>query len=375
MLIPEILSRYISQLVKGYHPHTESLIIALIAVAAGIIFRLILYFTLVLYRKGGNLFATMLLKRLNGIFFLVFPIFFLLLVMPVIQMPISMKVIVLRILQISFIITLAWLLVKLMYVIQDVLLHKYNIEKPDNIRERKIQTQILFIRKMVIIIIVILAVGFVFTRFEGMRRIGSGILTSAGIAGVIIGFAAQKSIANLLAGLQIAFTQPIRLDDVVIVEGEYGRIEEITLTYVVVRLWDLRRMVLPITYFIEKPFQNWTRNEAALIGSVYIFADYVVPIDALRTELERLVHNSPLWDKSVCALQVTNTDKQAIEIRCLVSAHNSGDLFDIRCMVRENLITFVQKNYPESLPRFRADIFTKTEVQPHLNTSLPNNPE
>ena len=187
------------------------------------------------------------------------------------------------------------------------------------------------------------------------------MLASAGVAGIVIGFAAQKSLATLLAGFQIALTQPIRIDDVVIVEGEWGRIEEITLTYVVVRIWDLRRLIVPITYFIEQPFQNWTRVSADILGTVFLYVDYNVPVDAVRKELTRLLEASPLWDRKVNVLQVTDSKEGTVELRALASASDAGRAFDLRCDVREKLVAFIQQNYPESLPRLRASLSQQSD--------------
>ena len=186
-----------------------------------------------------------------------------------------------------------------------------------------------------------------------MRQFGTSILASAGIAGIVIGFAAQRTLGNVLAGIQIALTQPLLIDDIVFVEGEFGQIEEITLTYVTVRTWDLRRMILPITYFVEKPFQNWSRVSTDLLGAVVLYLDYQAPIGELRKELKRLVENNPNWDTKVCGLQVTDIKQTAIEVRALVSASNPGRVFDLRCEVREGLIEFLCRSHPESLPRQR----------------------
>ncbi|MEM8526587.1 MAG: mechanosensitive ion channel domain-containing protein [Bacteroidota bacterium] len=188
------------------------------------------------------------------------------------------------------------------------------------------------------------------------------MLTSAGVAGIIIGFAAQKSIANLLAGLQIAFTQPIRMDDVVIIEGEFGRVEEITLTYIVVRLWDQRRMITPLNYFIEKPFQNWTRLNSELLGSVFIYADYDLPIEPLRNELNKITEDHPLWDGRVRNVLLTDLTENVMKIRMLVSARSSGDAFDLRCFIREHMVTFIQENYPNSLPKTRVEMLPMGEL-------------
>ncbi|MFW6180998.1 MAG: mechanosensitive ion channel family protein, partial [Spirochaetota bacterium] len=151
-------------------------------------------------------------------------------------------------------------------------------------------------------------------------------------------------------------TQPIKIDDVVIVEGEWGRVEEITLTYVVVRIWDLRRLILPITYFVEQPFQNWTRESANILGSVFLYTDFRIPVQEVREELTRVLEGHPLWDREVCTLQVTNLSERGVELRALMSARNSSDAWNLRCEVREKLLAFVQTNYPRSLPRFRAEL-------------------
>ena len=259
-----------------------------------------------------------------------------------------------KLISISMTFLIAWALIRFISVMQDFVLYRYDIKKANNLHERKIRTQLQFIKRILIGVIVFVAVAMVLLSFNTMRKIGTGLLTGVGVGGIIIGFAAQRSLANLLAGFQIAFTQPIRIDDAVIVENEYGLIEEITLTYVVVRIWDERRMVLPINYFIEKPFQNWTRTSAELLGTVLIYTDYTIPVQAVRDELTRLLKANKLWDGRVNALQVTNTSERTIELRALMSARNSGEMFDLRCYVRENLIQFIQKNYEAALPHERA---------------------
>jgi hypothetical protein len=186
--------------------------------------------------------------------------------------------------------------------------------------------------------------------------VGTGLLTGVGLSGIIIGFAAQRSISNLLAGFQIAFTQPIRIDDIIVAEGESGTVEEITLTYVVLRIWDERRLVLPINYFIERPFQNWTRTSSELLGTVIIYADYNLPIEPVRQELARLLQQSKFWDGRVNALHVTDATENTIQVRALMSGRNSGDVFELRCFVRENLIKFISDNFSDSLPRNRTEI-------------------
>jgi small-conductance mechanosensitive channel len=190
--------------------------------------------------------------------------------------------------------------------------------------------------------------------FESVRQFGASILASAGIAGIVVGLAAQRSIATLLAGFQIAMTQPIRVDDVVIVEGEWGRIEDITLTYVVVKVWDQRRLIVPMTHFLERPFQNWTRTSAEMLGTVLLYADYSVPVGELRDELTRILSHSRYWDGRVNVLQVTESKEYSVELRALVSAADASQAWELRCEVREQLVTFMQRRHPESLPRLRT---------------------
>ena len=254
---------------------------------------------------------------------------------------------------IFLVIAFASLLINSIKIFEDYVYHQYDLKKDDNLKERKIRTQLLFIRKVIIIIIVLITLAIILLSFNNVRRIGAGLLTGVGISSIIIGFAAQKSLGNFLAGFQIAFTQPIRIDDVLVVEGEWGRIEDITLTYVVLNIWDQRRLILPITYFIEKPFQNWTRTTSELLGTVFLYMDYSIQVDKLRTELIRILDTTPLWDKRVGILQVTDAREQTIELRALVSARNSSQAFDLRCYVRENLIKYISENEPQSLPQKR----------------------
>jgi small-conductance mechanosensitive channel len=191
--------------------------------------------------------------------------------------------------------------------------------------------------------------------FEQVRRFGTSILASAGVVGIIIGFAAQRTIANLFAGFQLAITQPIRIDDVVIVEGEWGRIEEITLTYIVMRIWDERRLIVPLSHFIEKPFQNWTRVSGEILGSVFVFADYTMPLEEIRKEAKRLVEEHPDWDKRFWNVQVTDVTDRSMQIRVLATAANSGKAWNLRCHVREKLIEFMQKYHQSNLPKVRAE--------------------
>jgi small-conductance mechanosensitive channel len=254
---------------------------------------------------------------------------------------------------ILLIITFSVLIVHGVNEVQAALMSRHRLDAEDNLSARKIYTQVSVIRKIIVSAVVIVATGSILMMFDPVRQFGTSILASAGIAGIVIGFAAQKTLGNVLAGIQIALTQPLLIDDIVVVEGEFGQIEEITLTYVTVRTWDLRRLVVPITQFVEKPFQNWSRVSTELLGTVILYLDYQAPMGELRKELKRLVENHPKWDKKVCGLQVTDTKEHVIEVRALVSATDPGQLGDLRCDIREGLINFLVKNHPESLPRSR----------------------
>jgi small-conductance mechanosensitive channel len=249
---------------------------------------------------------------------------------------------------------LAIVLVQIVDAVAAFVLRQHRLDVADNLQARAIHTQVLVLKKVAISVIGIFTVASMLMIFDSVRQFGASILASAGIAGIVIGFAAQRSIATLLAGFQIALTQPIRVDDVVIVENEWGRIEEITLTYVVVRVWDLRRLIVPISYFIEHPFQNWTRSSAEILGTVFLYVDYTVPVGAIRAELTRILTASRYWDRKVNVLQVTDAKEHTLEMRALASAADASLAWDLRCEIREQLIEFIQRRYPDSLPRIRA---------------------
>ena len=258
-----------------------------------------------------------------------------------------------------------WILISSLRTLKRVLIYKFDTSVEDNLRSRKFQTQFNILESVFIVVIIVIAIGAVLMLFDDVRKLGISLFASAGVAGLIVGLAAQKFIGAVIAGLQIAITQPIRLDDVVIIEGEWGRIEEITLTYVVVKIWDLRRLIVPTSYFFEKPFQNWTRTSADILGTVFIYTDYHVSFEALREELTRLLNSTPLWNKKVNVLQVTDAKQNGVEVRALMSAKDASTAWDLRVYIREKLIEFIQKNYPESLPKTRILVQgdgQKTEV-------------
>lgn len=258
-------------------------------------------------------------------------------------------------LHILLVVLVGWFAIGCVFVLQDALTRRYDINAENNIRARRIHTQAQVLRRILIGFIVVIDIGCILWTFPDPQlwHYGSGLIASAGLATIVLAAAAKPTVGNLLAGLQIAFTEPIRIDDVVIVQGEWGRIEEITTSYVVVRIWDLRRLIVPLSYFIENPFQNWTREHTDLLGTAFLYIDYSVPVQALREHFAKVLEASPLWDRKVCSTQVTNLSEHTMEIRCLMSARNSSDQFDLRCIVREEMVKFIQDNYPDAFPRTR----------------------
>ena len=252
--------------------------------------------------------------------------------------------------------SISWLLVEGARVMELFLLSFYRVDVADNRQARRIHTQLRFLRHFIVILVFILGLASILMLFDQVRQLGASLLASAGVLGIVVGLAAQRSIANLLVGLQIALTQPITLDDVVIIEGEWGRIEEITATYVVVRIWDRRCLIVPLTYFTETPFQNWTRTSAQILGTIFLYVDYTVNVEKIRQKLKELVQESTHWDGRVCGLVVTDSRERTMELRCLVSAADSSSAWDLRCEIREKLIAHIQEHYPGSLPRVRMEV-------------------
>ena len=264
----------------------------------------------------------------------------------------------------ALIASLTWLGVRSVSAVADTIIELNPADSPDNLQARRIQTQTKVLARSVMVLIILLGAGFGLTTLPLLRQIGTSLLASAGVAGLVVGFAAKPVLGNLLAGMQLALPQPIRLGDVVIVENEWGHVEEITGTYVVVRIWDLRRMIVPLQWFIEHPFQNWTRTSSDILGVVTIWADYRLPLDLIRREAERICKAAPEWDGQLCLTQLVDTNERAMQFRVLVSAGDAGRSWDLRCRVREGLIDFIQREYPEYLPHMRAEITTAID-QPH----------
>lgn len=349
------MNDYIQEFSESIPDPLWNTIVIIVSIIIGIIVRLILG-PIIRQQTKSNLQYSVwrsTIKHFNKILTVFIPLLVFNGLLPLMRLNEKTYAVFDKIIEISITITFALIIISITRITEDYLYHVYDVNKVDNLRERKVRTQIQFIRKLVLTLIVIITTAIILLSFESMQKIGAGLLTGVGIGGIIIGFAAQKSLGNLLAGLQIAFTQPMRIDDVLIVEGEWGKVEEINLTYVVVNIWDKRRLILPINYFIEKPFQNWTRTTAEILGIVFIYTDFTVPVDEVRKELSRLLRANQLWDGNVDVLQVTDFKEFTMEMRCLMSCRNSGEAFELRCYVRENLIKFIQNNYPETLSRTR----------------------
>ncbi|MGW3784475.1 mechanosensitive ion channel family protein [Micromonospora chokoriensis] len=276
----------------------------------------------------------------------------------------SWRRLLLHLLVLGVIATVAWLVAALLVVVEDTALARFRVDVPDNRHARRVRTQVVMLRRLTIAVIVILTVGVMLMTFPSVRGIGAGVLTSAGVVGVVAALAAQSLLGNVFAGVQLAFSDAVRLDDVVVVEGEWGRIEELTLSYVVVQIWDDRRLILPTSYFTSKPFQNWTRTESAVLGTAEFDVDWAVPVQIMREELRRLVEGTELWDGRVCVLQVTDATGGMVRIRALVSAADAGSLWDLRCLVREHLVTWIRDNRPTAMPRVRTELGDSTSNLP-----------
>ncbi len=255
----------------------------------------------------------------------------------------------------ALIASMTWLALSAISGVADGLIVRYPADVADNLQARRVQTQARVLSRAAMVVALIVGAALMLMTFPGARQVGASLLASAGVVGIVAGIAARPVFSNLIAGLQLALAQPIRLDDVLIVQGEWGRVEEITGSYVVLRIWDERRLIIPLQWFIENTFENWTRSSSQILGTVFLYLDYGAPLEPLRAELDRLVATDPDWDRRVCNLRVTDTSERSMQVRVLVSAQSAGQAFDLRCRVREALLGFLQRNYPDALPRLRVD--------------------
>ncbi|AJE48285.1 mechanosensitive ion channel family protein [Celeribacter indicus] len=286
----------------------------------------------------------------------------LMIVLPLVSLPSVWLANIRHVMGIIFIVTLGWAAYIVGNHFTTRAMLRYQTDDEENLTARKTLTQLRVLRQVMFFAIFLFTAGGILLTFPGVREIGAGLFASAGVAGLVLGIAARPVLSNVFAGIQIALTQPIRLNDVVIVEGEWGWIEEITATYVVIRIWDWRRLVVPLTYFIEKPFENWTRDSTNVIGAVMWRVDYTAPVDEIRAKVQEFVRESPYWDGQVANLQVTDSASDVVELRGLMSARTSPRLWELRCEVREKLLTWLQRSYPTALPRTRASFEIKGET-------------
>ena len=295
---------------------------------------------------------------------LALPVVAVLFALPLLDLPPPYAGVLARGTSILVIVAATVLLLQAVQVGERALLHKFDIGATDNLRARQVYTQIHVIGRVVNVLIGLFAVACILMLFQEVRHVGSTLLASAGVVGIIAGVAGQKTLANLFAGLQIALAQPIRQDDVLVVEGEWGRVEEITLTYVVVHIWDDRRLVVPLTYFIEQPIENWTRSSAQLLGSIFVWVDYTFPVEESRKALQQIIEASPLWDRRFWNLQVSDASEKTMQLRVLVTSSDSSRSWDLRCEVREKFIAWIQEHHPQSLPRQRVQGDIGTHAAP-----------
>ena len=336
-------------------------LLALGLISGAVVFALLLHW--IVFRlainavtKSRSSLMLRVLRRIRAVARIVAVIFAIELPLPAVRLPEGWDILIDRIVTLMLIGTCGWLANQLVRSITDYRMSKYDLKAEDNLEARKVATRMKVLRQGMSMIILLVTVATMLMTFPSVRAIGVSLFASAGVAGIVIGFAARPVLSNLLAGIQIALTQPIRIDDAVIMEGEWGWIEEITATYVVVKIWDWRRLVVPLTQIIEKPFQNWTRENASIIGSVVWYLDYTAPVAAMREKLKEFLDESTLWDRDVQVLQVIDTTQETMQLRALMSAKNSPTAWDLRCEIREKMISWLQENHPGALPRRRGQI-------------------
>jgi small-conductance mechanosensitive channel len=327
----------------------------LAATAVGIALHRVLFMFLARLAEKRPLIFGAIVRRAGRPAAYIFPLLAVLAIFPFLQLPSEWVARIENVTELLTIAATAWGIVALVMLAADYAKGYQERSGEDTFRRRQVETRVDILSRVAVTIVVVAAAATCLMTFPTVRALGATLLASAGLAGLAAGFATRPLLENLVAGVQIALTQPIRLNDVVIVEKEFGRVQEITSTYVVVALWDRRNMILPLTYFIDKPFENWSRRSNDLIGTVMLYTDYSMSVDALRAELDAVLPQSPLWDGDVKAVQVTDTDEHGMQIRILVSARNAAETFDLRCYVREKLIAFMQEHYPAAFPATRIE--------------------
>ncbi|MDB5069154.1 MAG: mechanosensitive ion channel family protein [Candidatus Eremiobacteraeota bacterium] len=331
--------------------------LVIVAVLLGVAIQRLLFWLLTRWAKRSNVpFATAIVRRTSRSAAYVFPLLAILVVAPLVDLPPAWTQPAVHVTGLLTIAAIAWALIVLVRVWGDVVVARHRVDVEDNLLARELGTRVDILARVVVTIVILVALGAELMTFPPIRALGTTLLASAGVAGIAVGLAARPLFENLVAGVQLALTQPIRMDDVVLVEKQYGHIEEIHSTYVVVRLWDLRRLVVPLTYFINTPFENWTRRTANLLGEVYVFADWTLDVEMLRAELPKIVARTPLWDQQFQSLQVTDVTERAVQILALVTARNSAELFDLRCFVREAIVAHIRDHQPHAMPKLRVEL-------------------
>jgi small-conductance mechanosensitive channel len=306
-------------------------------------------------RKAGVLDQS-LIRHGQGPSRWIFPLLAALVVLPGLPLPPILMSALEHITGLGLIAAIAWLVTLFVDITSDVIAGRYRIDIADNLVARRVHTQFQMLRRIIFVLVATVTLSIMLMTFPAIKHIGVSLLASAGLATLAVGMAMKETLSNLIAGVQIAFAQPFRLEDAVVVEGEWGWIEEIGAMYIVVRIWDLRRLIVPLSYFLNHPFQNWTRTSAQLLANTLVYADYTVPMEELRKELRRICEATPLWKGEVCVLQASDATEHTVQLRALMDARNSSDAWDLRCLVREKLVEYLQKNHPESLPRYRGEL-------------------
>jgi len=343
--------------VKDLLDWLPDLVVALLILAIAVLFALALHrWARKLFRRaiaGRYPFVFSVFTQTRGLTKAALLILAMMLAVPVVPLPPETAALLARMMAVAVIGLIGWAAIVALHIAADLYLRRFRLDIDDNLLARKHNTQVRVLARTVDVLLITLTLSAALMTFPAVRQYGVSLFASAGVAGIVAGLAARPVLSNLMAGVQLAMTQPIRLYDAVIVENEYGTIEEITSTYVVVKLWDLRRMIVPLTYFIEKPFQNWTRENSSLIGNVMMYLDYRAPVGIIRQKFRDIVKESKLWDGQTAALQITDFKEGTMELRLLMSARSSGAAFDLRCEVREKLIDFIQHEHPEALPHSR----------------------
>ena len=341
-----------------------------IAVVAGVLIQRALYWAFARWAAHGGAIVKAVVRRTARPAAYIIPLLAILVVLPALDINGVWKDRTAHITGLLVIAAIAWALIATVRVFGDITLARHRIDVADNLLARQLSTRVDILTRIAVIVIGLIALGAMLMTFPTIRAFGTTLLASAGIIGLVAGIAARPLFENLVAGLQLAFTQPIRLDDVVVVNGYWGKIEEIHMTYVVVQVWDLRRLVIPLSWFINNPFENWTRRTANLIGEVHVFSDPTMDVGALRAEIPHILERTPLWDGQVQNCQVVDATPQSLDIRVLVSARNSGDLFDLRCFAREAIYAYLREHQPEAFPRTRIERIEAPEIAPEPESGV-----